>query len=535
MTTKPTAKRFRIRKSSGPRADEASAQPTAAEAPTEPSSAMPHPPGTGEDGGYTVRELRMARRKAQRMGLSVSSDLEAVDALREKGIDPFNKGTGLQLVDGATDDPQTPAPFSSDTLDLEGPAKQAAPVPASTPKPRKSPPAPKPMELPAGPALATAPEVAEIQKDIVRRRKRALRSLVIRLAAFVFVPTLMAFLYFAYVATPMYSTRSEFLIQQPEAAGGTGLGGLLSGTGFANSQDSIAVQSYLLSREAMLRLDAEHDFRAHFSDPDIDAIQRLAPDASNEDMYGLYKRLVTIGYDPTEGIIRMDVVAASPEASVTYAKALIAYAEEQVDQLTQRIRSDQMQGARESYVDAEQKMRDAQQRVLELQEQRGVLSAEAEVTSLMNQISTFEVELKQERLALQSLLDNAQPNAAKVAAAEANISRLTALIAEMRSEMTEGTGGSASLARITGELVIAEADLQTRQLMLGQALQQLETARIEANRQVRYLLQGVRPTATDEPSYPRVFENTLLAFLTFAGIYLMLSLTVSILREQVSN
>jgi capsular polysaccharide transport system permease protein len=71
-------------------------------------------------------------------------------------------------------------------------------------------------------------------------------------------------------------------------------------------------------------------------------------------------------------------------------------------------------------------------------------------------------------------------------------------------------------------------------MMLSQSLQQLETARIEANRQVRYLSLGVSPVAPDEPTYPRAFENTLLAFLIFSGIYLMLSLTASILREQVS-
>jgi capsular polysaccharide transport system permease protein len=102
--------------------------------------------------------------------------------------------------------------------------------------------------------------------------------------------------------------------------------------------------------------------------------------------------------------------------------------------------------------------------------------------------------------------------------------------------MTEGgDGGSASLARISGELMIAEQDLQTRTLLLQQALQQMETARIEANRQVRYLSLGVSPIAPDEAAYPRALENTFLALLIFGGIYLMLSLTASVLREQVSG
>ena len=65
--------------------------------------------------------------------------------------------------------------------------------------------------------------------------------------------------------------------------------------------------------------------------------------------------------------------------------------------------------------------------------------------------------------------------------------------------------------------------------------QQVEQTRMEANRQVRYLTTSVRPVPAEEPSFPRKFENTILAFLIFSGIYLMISLTASILREQVSS
>jgi len=67
------------------------------------------------------------------------------------------------------------------------------------------------------------------------------------------------------------------------------------------------------------------------------------------------------------------------------------------------------------------------------------------------------------------------------------------------------------------------------------ALATMDSARIEANRQVRYLSVSVAPIAPDVATYPKSFENTLLAFLIFAGVYLMISLTASILREQVSS
>ena len=137
-------------------------------------------------------------------------------------------------------------------------------------------------------------------------------------------------------------------------------------------------------------------------------------------------------------------------------------------------------------------------------------------------------------LQLQQLLENERPNKARVDGVRGDTKRLEDVVANLRSQLTDGGTENASLARISGELRMAEIDLETRQMMMQQALQQLETARIEANRQVRYLSLGVSPIAPDEATYPRAFENTLVAFLILCGIYLMASLTASILREQVS-
>jgi len=461
--------------------------------------------------GLTGRQLRMARRVAQKHGLAPTSDFDAVRQLRLKGIDPFQRAAMLELV----------VP--------EGDKKSGG---------NKLPQTVAKDKLPATEVMTEdmrAREVYLIQQDIARRRRRKMLLLASRLAFFVALPTFLVGFYFYRIATPLYATNSEFLIQQANSSTGSSqLGGLFSGTGFATSQDSITVQSYLQSRDAMLRLDEDIGFKSHFSQDFVDPLRRLDADSTNEEAYKLYKRSVKIGYDPTEGIVKMEVIAADPKVSAEFSRALIDYAEEQVDNLTQRLREDQMQGARESYVDAENKMVAAQGRVLELQEKLGVIDAASETSAQMSQISKFETQLQEKKLQLQQLLDNASPNQARVDGVQGDINRLETVVADLRSELTESGSDSTSLARISGELRMAELDLETRQAMMQQSLQQLETARIEANRQVRYLSLGVSPVAPDEPTYPRAFENTLVAFLIFCGIYLMASLTASILKEQVS-
>ena len=541
MTTPPKASKFRIRRAA---AQQAPAAPRAAPEAGAPEG-MPFAPDPGDDGfagdfrvpedigrpddpaqtarqgqlaairaeGLTGRQLRTARRVALRHGIKAADEYEAVLLLRQKGVDPFNAASpALSLVRPGTDDERD-----------GGKVQLPQTVRAS-------------QQLPAQPAYGEsqrAQEIVRMQQDIVRRRRRNFLMLVARLAVFVLLPAIVAGIYYFSFATPMYATRSEFVIQQAEGQTG-GLGSLFRGTQFATSQDSITVQAYLQSRDAMLRLDKDHGFKAQFSAPAIDAIQRLGPDATNEEAYRLYKRMVKIGYDPTEGIIKMEVIAPSPAVSQQFSEALLGYAEEQVDQLTQRLRADQMQGARDSFEDAEKKVTAAQNQILDLQKKLGVLDPRTESSAAMAQIATFDIELQKKRLELQQLLDNPKPNAARVEGAEGDIARLEQLIATLRKPLTEGTESGASLAQVTGALRIAEADLETRQQLLSQAMTQLETARIEANRQVRYLSLGVSPVAPDEPTYPKAFQNTILAFLIFGGIYLMLSLTASILREQVT-
>ncbi|WP_316649743.1 capsule biosynthesis protein [Ovoidimarina sediminis] len=458
----------------------------------------------------------MARRLAHKHGLAPVSEFDAVRLLRKKGIDPFQRANMLELVVADTTPPKEEAPTPKI---IRPEMKRSTALSTDV----------------ADPLARGMQEVAEIQRDIVRRRRRSLALLAARLGAFVALPTLFVGIYFFAVATPMYATKSEFVIQQADSAAGAGMGGLLSGTGLGTSQDSITVQGYLNSREAMLRLDADKGFKAHFSDPSVDFIQRLDPDASNEDAYKIFRRNVKIGYDPTEGLVRMEVIAASPEVSADFSRALIGYAEEQVDHLTQRLRADQMKGANSVFEEAEAKMVAAQERVLALQEQLGVFDPVSENSALMSQITNFEVQLAEKRLSLQQLLDNAQPNQARVAGTEGDIARLETMIADLRSQLTQGRGAEGSLASVSGQLRMAEVDLETRTLMMQEALQQLESARVEANRQVRYLSLGVNPVPPDEPTYPRAFENTILALLIFSGIYLLISLTASILREQVSN
>lgn len=549
MTTKPKAQKFRIRRNTSA-GNPATDAPDPTQTDAAPQSGASVRPQAGMSGsvdapttvsaetdldairqeGLTGRQLRMARRVAQKNGLAVTSDFDAVRQLRARGIDPFQRANVLELV--TPNDAQTKAAANQMQIaTAKVPADQArVQLPQTV---NRNPQLPSTDTNPDNPAERRASEIRRMQMDIARRRRRNMLSLFGRIAMFVLLPTIAAGYYFYNIATPMYGTKSEFVIQQAESGGGGALGGLFSGTGLATQTDSTTVQSYMTSREAFIRLDEAHGFAEHFSNPEIDAIQRLPEGSSREDAYAVFQDHVQIGYDPTEGILKMEVIAADPEKSQEFSEALIGYAEEQVDQLTQRVRGDQMSGAQENYEAAVERRNQALAELVAIQEevqQPDVTSASA---ALQQRITAFQLELDQERLNLASLLENRRPNEAQVSGAERQIALLETQIDLLLAQLSGGEGGSivSNNARLRQAEENYLFEVQNVQLALGT----VDSARIEANKQVRYLSVSVSPIAPDEPTYPKSFENTMLAFLIFAGVYLMISLTASILREQVSS
>ncbi|MEO1563493.1 MAG: capsule biosynthesis protein [Pseudomonadota bacterium] len=449
------------------------------------------------------RQLRMARKLAVKQGLSPRSDLDAVRLLRKSGIEPF----------GTYDPGGSTAPGGPPESAASGGALTSAPKSQLTAEER---------EL----------SIRKIQLDLVRRRRRRIFATFARLFVFIALPTIIAGHYFANRATPIYSSHSKFVVQTagaPTAAPG-GTRGALPGM-----SEAISVQSYLESRPVMIKLDEEYDFRALFEDPNVDALQRLDPEATNEEAHRLYGKRVKLSFDPTQGVIGLEVATPDPVASFEISNILRGYAEEHVRNMTARAEADNIAGAQDNLKRAEEQLAIARERVLQLQSEKGLINAETEIGFLTSEINSMRQERSQLQVELEELRLNPRPNPTRVAAIERQLERLETRITENQEQLTQGSELSASLTRVQSELASAETEVALRQSIVAAAFSGLEAARLEARSRSVYLNRAVDPVIADDATYPKVFENTLLAFLIFGGIYLLISITYAILREQMTT
>ena len=91
-----------------------------------------------------------------------------------------------------------------------------------------------------------------------------------------------------------------------------------------------------------------------------------------------------------------------------------------------------------------------------------------------------------------------------------------------------------TLAELLSRIQVSMADVATRDMMFQSALEHLRATESDATSQSRYLTLAVEPVIAESASHPHAFEDTLTVLLILSGIYLLISITASILREQVS-
>ncbi len=375
-------------------------------------------------------------------------------------------------------------------------------------------------------ALRRATSTSRV-KDLRRKRTRdALRRVVV----FVGVPTVLAASYLVFYASRQYESVSMFTINSADAASGMMASFMGAIPGSAAARDVVVVREYVLSRDMLDLLIREQRFLEHYRDARIDWLSRLRPDQSSEDVYDYYLDHVDVEHDELGSTLTLKVRAFTSADAKRLSEAILAAAEAKVNTMDEDARGDSIALAQREFDRAEQRLTAARRKVLELQRQGHELNPVESAGTLMAVRGSLEGALAAARAELQAMLGTMLPTAPQVIAQRQRVDALAGQVQSQRLRMTgRGNDGlGASIAQF--EPIVVEKELA--QLAYESAAKALETARIDASRQHRYLVTIANPSAPNRWTHPIIWRGILAVFLgsfTLLGIGL---LVVASVREH---
>ncbi len=349
------------------------------------------------------------------------------------------------------------------------------------------------------------------------------------------VPNLLAIVYYAFLASPIYVSEARFVVRtptDPSFASMTGLSSMLEGVGLKPADtDAFAVHAYVVSRNAVAELDKNQTLRKVLGPGDSDFIARFPrplEKASAENLYRAYKRFVAVDYDSTTGISTLTVKAFHPADARLIANALLDQGEVIVNHLNTQAQNDAVEEARRQLGEAQVRLADAQSRMAVYRNRNQIVdpqSTGAVATQLIGKLASDLATLRAERngIAASTPLSPELPGLDQ---------RIRAYDQQLSSERAKIAGENNSLASKIGEYERLSLEAQFLERAMGSAAVQLESAASEARRKQLYLQRVVEPTAADSPVLPLRTRSILTVLISTLLAYGALVLIVAGLREH---
>lgn len=350
----------------------------------------------------------------------------------------------------------------------------------------------------------------------IRPREKRRRILAASFLICVLIPALLGAFYYAVLASDRYVSGAGFAVRGMDGGIGGDLIGAVTGLASTGSttSDSYILLKFLKSRDLIEKLEADFPLREHYGADSIDFLSRLDPARDIEHVVEYWASRIHTAFDSTSGIVTFEVEAFTPEDAERVATLVLSYGRELVNDLSSLARRDAVAYATSEVERAETRLRLALDALRAFRETERSIDPAGAARIQLELIGGLERQLAEIRARIAALEGSVASDAPSLRSLVRQAEALESQIAAQRSEIGVNEDGSAGTA-LTGQLAAYETleiERNFAQQTYASALSSLEKARVEADRQQRYLAVYSAPAVPQYPLYPRRALNTFLLF-----------------------
>jgi capsular polysaccharide transport system permease protein len=351
---------------------------------------------------------------------------------------------------------------------------------------------------------------------------------------FVLIPTILFICYQCFLATERYESQAQVIVQQPDGMATMDASmAILSGLGVSNqgSSDTELVKAYILSNDMLNYLDKTLELKKHYSQHSIDIFSRLDINDSQEDFLTYYQSHIEVYIDSNSNILHVYSQGFNSDFTQKLTQAIVNRAEWYINSISHQLAQAQLAFIQGENKNIEINLENAQRKLLLFQQQYNLLDPTAEgiamqqiTYGLEGIISTKEAELK----GLQSIMSETAPQIVM-----AN-NELTALKEQLQKERAKLSADNDRNIPVS-EILASYTDLKIKMELALQAYTSsqisLEKSRIEAYRQIKYLVVVESATLPHDAKYPEVFYNIGLFFIIAVMLFAISRIIILTVRE----
>ncbi len=349
--------------------------------------------------------------------------------------------------------------------------------------------------------------------------------------ATVFVPSIIAALYFGLFANDIYVSESRIMVRSPTKTSSSPLSAALSNSAITGSSEEVAaVQEYLVSRDALLSINEDGFVRRAYGNGAIFLFDRFGGigGSSFEQMYRYFGKKTTVEEGDSPLVLRLTVKAYRPSDAREINRRLLLASERLVNELSERAQVDAIGLSIEEVNTARENARTANLALARFRDQQKVIDPEMQAKVGLQMVSQLQEELIASKTRLLQM-QTYTPRAPQIPFLKTQIKELEREIAKQTSNLA---GGSSSLSANTARFQELTLASQFAEKQLGIALASLQEAQAEARRKQAYIERISEPSMPDYAVYPRRWRGFLATLIVGLLAWGVLSMLIVGIREH---
>ncbi|MBW8447251.1 MAG: hypothetical protein K0M49_16645 [Arenimonas sp.] len=402
---------------------------------------------------------------------------------------------------------------------------------------------PKPDAAAAKPKQHPNVRILEGLLDEGKKKARSVRSkrntsvlkirhlvIIAGFTALVAIPSTLASLYLAFVAQDQYHSSSSFAVRSISSSVGASdiMGMFTQTTAISTVADSYILIDYLLSERMLEDVDSRFDLDTVYAPRGADYFFGLAAGLPIEDKLKYWRKMVTINFDHSSGILQLQVKAFTPQQAQEIAGYILAKSEQLINELSDKAHEESLKLARQEISIAEQRLTDARMALREFRDVSQDVDPVEGAKLAVKLVAGMEQELAKLNADLEVARSQMAEDTPRIRVIKSQISALTSRIETEKQRLGSGTT-DAKTARTTQNLIGSdvsgrlqlyeklELEREFGERTYAAALASLEKARMDATGKQRYLAVFIQPTLSQLAQYP---QRLLYAFMVFlAGMF----------------
>ncbi|QDH15505.1 capsule biosynthesis protein [Oecophyllibacter saccharovorans] len=350
----------------------------------------------------------------------------------------------------------------------------------------------------------------------------------------VIVPNIIYGIYLFGIASPQYISETHYMVRGARLSAGLGtpLGIMMqTGEGGVTSENTFAVQDYMISRDAMNLLMKRENLAKVYNRAGADFMARYPNWHSHENdvtLYKYYKGHVISKIDSETMLNVLKVRTFNPADSQRLANALLKGGEELVNRMNARQRATMIGAAQQEVTETLRQLAQLRVELTAFRGKTGLIDPEKQTMPLVGTAYALQAMLTSTRMRLEEVQRTA-PDSPAIRVYRQQIATLKKELATANSHLT---GAQAALVPELSEYDVLLLKRQILEKTLLAETTALESAKEQARRQMVFLEVVSAPNYPAYPEYPPALTYQLVFFACTYSLYIMARLMVAGAREH---